>query len=429
MAQPVVSDSAAITPEVAPLVSPNTSKARQGRDHWLNTLIVITTILMFTLAVSVGVRLLTSIHHTLLLFSLGGLIAYALDPLVETVRKARLPSGKSRSRTGSVFVVFILMILIVFTGLAFIGKFTAKEVRMLIRDNSTYQAGIKPTATPSQKELAKHTYEARAQHEITEEDKWLYAHHIHLNLKRSIQHPPTGVKALSQKITNNALKVIASIGKFFVESVLVLLISLYMLIYSEEIRKRGNAHLPDWLTPYAEQWQDDVNAILGGFVRGQLLVALVMGVLGGMLCLIIGIKLWAIIGLFIVVASLIPVVGPYIGAIPALISAAITPTDGFMTPLIRVVVVIVFFVVINEFGSKILYPRLVGAALGLHEVLVFFVLFAGFEVSGLTGVLFAAPLTALCIATLPQLYRLWVGAPPISLVSPSNRQNTREESN
>ena len=121
------------------------------------------------------------------------------------------------------------------------------------------------------------------------------------------------------------------------------------------------------------------------------------------------------IGLFVVFAALIPVFGPYIGAIPAVLAASLSAPGGFLNPTERVILVIVLFLIINEGGSKILYPRLVGAALGLHEVLVLFVLFAGLEIGGIWGVLFAAPLTALVIVTLTQLYRLWEGAPPFSV--------------
>ena len=73
--------------------------------------------------------------------------------------------------------------------------------------------------------------------------------------------------------------------------------------------------------------------------------------------------------------------------------------------------VLTLFVVINEGGSKILYPKLVGKALGLHTVLVLFVLFAGLEIGGIVGVLFAAPVTALAIVAVVHLYRLWQELP------------------
>src|SRR5262249_46802665 len=119
-----------------------------------------------------------------------------------------------------------------------------------------------------------------------------------------------------------------------------------------------------------------------------------------------------------------PVVGPFIGAIPAVIAALVSPTAHF-NPIVRVAVLVVCFGVINEIGSKILYPRLVGAALGLPEVLVLFILLVGVVVGGLTGVLFAAPLTALAVVTLVQLYRLWQGLPPVS-VAQAAQQSGRQ---
>jgi predicted PurR-regulated permease PerM len=171
---------------------------------------------------------------------------------------------------------------------------------------------------------------------------------------------------------------------------------------------------PAALRPYVEQWQDDVSRILGGFVRGQLVLALIMGTAAGLSCLLLGLQLWLLIGIFVVLAALIPVVGPYLGAIPAVISAALSQ-HGHFSPTVRVVAVIVVFFIINEFGSKVLYPRLVGAALGLHEIIVLFALLAGFEVGHLPGVLFAAPLLALSIVTVTHLYRFWQGLPPLSL--------------
>ncbi len=390
-------------------------------NHWLRTLVVLATLLLMALAAAVVIRLLAFIHHTLLLFSLGGLLAYALSPLVEWLRRVGLPAGKLRRQTPAALAMFGMLGLAILLSLGLVGGFTVRELKTLSQDNVRYQAGMQPGASAQMQQLAKKTYQWRAGQKLAEWDAWLNRHNMHLNLRQNLKHPSGVVKRLSSQVTANVLLVLAGVGKTVVEGALVLLIALYFLIFCGDLRTRFNRGLPDKLRAYSEQWMDDVNAILGGFVRGQLLLALVLGVLSALLCLALGIKLWAILGLFVMASSLIPVVGPYVGGIPAVISALITPVHGFLTPTVRVIVVVIFFVVINEFGSKVLYPRLVGAALGLHEVLVLFVLFAGFEVSGLTGVLFAAPLTALCIATLPQLWRMWQGAPPVSLSTVSHK--------
>jgi predicted PurR-regulated permease PerM len=167
-------------------------------------------------------------------------------------------------------------------------------------------------------------------------------------------------------------------------------------------------------------WQRDANRILGGFVRGQFILAILIGTCAAISLLLIGVHLWLVIGLFVVVASLIPVFGPYIGAIPAVIAALVEKTH--FTPVAGAVIVVLLFVVLNEAGSKILYPRLVGHALNLHEVVVLFVLFAGLEINGIIGTLFAAPIAALTIVSVVHLYRFWQELPEESIADETERE-------
>jgi predicted PurR-regulated permease PerM len=121
----------------------------------------------------------------------------------------------------------------------------------------------------------------------------------------------------------------------------------------------------------------------------------------------------------------IPVVGAYLGAVPAVMLALLDPVH----PVAKVVWVIVLFAVVNEAGSKILYPRLVGSATGLHEVLVLFVLIAGAELGGIIGALLAVPVTALVGVVAVYAYRIWrqeqrpqIRLPASPVVEPSDER-------
>jgi predicted PurR-regulated permease PerM len=377
--------------------------ATLNMEHWTRLLIVVTTFLLLLLAVAVTVRLMSAIGHTLLIFSLGGLLAYALDPLVELIH--RKLSGR-RGRMYSVFSVFAGLAALLALSVFLFGHQLAKQVTLLGANHVEYEAQVRQ--------------------KLDDLDLWLADRGVHVNLQEGLSHPPPNVRTWGEAVARSAAHTFILAGKDIVEGLIVLLVALYFLIYSEEMREGANHALPEQFRLYVEQWQDDINRILGGFVRGQLLLALIIGALAAAGCFILGIKVWLLIGLFVVIAALIPVVGPFLGAIPAVIAAAITPA-GMLTPVVRVALVIVAFGIINEVGSKILYPRLVGAALGLHEVLVLFILFAGYEVSGLTGVLFAAPLTALSSVTLIQLYRFWQGLPPISVANMAKREGREKK--
>jgi predicted PurR-regulated permease PerM len=367
--------------------------------HWLSLLTVVSTVLMLMLFVGVSVRLLSYIGHTLLIFALGGLFAYAFGPIVEMARWK--PNGRKSPRWRGVLCVYAALFTILAAGGILLGRQLNHQIGFLGREHTQL--------------------EARGRERLARLDTWLVDRGMHANLTDMLNHPPAGVKTWGEAIAKNALGLVEGLSKSVVEGIIVLLIALYFLIYSTEMREGLNSKLPSRFRPYAEQWQSDVNRILGGFVRGQLVLAVVMGTLAAIICVLLGIRLWLLIGMFVVVASLIPVFGPYIGAVPAMIAAALTPEGHGLSPVVRVVAVLLLFIVINEIGSKILYPRLVGAALGLHEVLVLFVLFAGLEVGHIWGVLFAAPLTALTIVTLSQLYRFWQGLPPLSLSQSAER--------
>ena len=367
-------------------------------EKWTRLLVIVAATLLLITFVGVGIHVATYIHHTLLLFALGGLVAYALSPLVERLSRTRL------SRPLSVAAVFLALFALFGLGAWFLEGKLAAQVQDIQQNFPRYkQAALARAADLDQK---------------------LAARHVRFSLTDTIQHPPASVTALGERAGKDALPLVRRSVTDVAEAVIVLLIALYFLIFAPDMREKFNGMLPDDLGRRADLWETDVSRILGGFVSGQLIIALIMGAAAAIGCLVIGIGPWLIIGLFVVVASLIPVFGPYIGAVPAVLVALISPTH-IHSPVGAAIAVIVLFVAINEVGGKVLYPKLVGSALGLHEVLVLFVLFAGLEINGIVGTLFAAPVAALVIVTVVHLYRLWSDLPD-SLISNANRREAKE---
>jgi predicted PurR-regulated permease PerM len=369
---------------------------------WLRLLIVLGTVLGLISVAAVALRIGMTIHHTLLLFSLGGLLAYALDPLVELLRRPKL--GKKQipmSRTLAALLVFLGLFLCFGGGIWWLGGQAAGQVKILQRDAPQYRI--------RSLELARNF-----------DETVLKPRNIEFSVEQTIQKPPPDLNAYEERAGKEALPILAHTASAIGESAVVLFIALYLLIFSEEMKKKFNGMLSDRLRVYVVPWQRDANRILGGFVRGQFILAILIGTCAAISLLLIGVHLWLVIGLFVVVASLIPVFGPYIGAIPAVIAALVEKTH--FTPVAGAVIVVLLFVVLNEAGSKILYPRLVGHALNLHEVVVLFVLFAGLEINGIIGTLFAAPIAALTIVSVVHLYRFWQELPEESIADETERE-------
>ena len=366
-------------------------------EKWTRLLIIIATVLLMLTFLGVGIHIATYIHHTLLLFALGGLVAYALSPLVERLSRTRL------SRPLSVAAVFVCLLALFGLGAWFLEGKLVGQVQDIQQKFPEYKQQALDRAGALDQKLA--------------------ARHVHFSLTDAIQHPPAEFRTLGERAGKDALPLLRRSFTDVAEAVIVLLIALYFLIFAPDMREKFNGMLPTDLARRADLWETDVSRILGGFVSGQLIIALIMGAAAALGCLAIGIGPWLIIGLFVVVAALIPVFGPYIGAVPAVILALISHTH--FHPVVAAVIVLLWFVLINEVGGKVLYPKLVGAALGLHEVVVLFVLFAGLEINGIVGTLFAAPVAALAIVTMVHLYRLWSDLPD-DLISNANRREARQ---
>lgn len=386
------------------------SSERTPFVEWLRLLVTTTTVLVLIAFVAVCVRLCLAIHHTLLLFALGGLVAYALDPLVERLRHpihgSAADQSKGLTRKASVALVFIGLLLVVGLGLWWLGGQAVGQAKMLQQDWPQYHQRALDLAGNADRQLA--------------------ARHVRFSIQDTIQHPPAPVTAFATRAGRDALPILESGLKNAGESIIVLLIALYFLLFAADMKVKFNANLPAAVLTHVEPWQADVNRILGGFVRGQVILALITGASAAVGLLVIGVHLWLIIGLFVVVAALIPVFGPYIGALPAIVAALVGPTH-IHSPGVAAVVVLLLFIIINEAGSKVLYPKLVGQALGLHEVLVLFVLFAGLEIDGIVGTLFAAPVAALSIVTIIHLYRLWRRLPDGSLAVVARKEGSKAE--
>ena len=372
-----------------------------GFSKWQRLLVIVATLLLLTIFCGLVVYLGMAIHHTLLLFSLGALVAYALEPLVTLFCKPKFGKRKiGLGRTPAVLTTFVALGIAFIAGVWWLGGQAADQAKSLQRDAPMYrQRAID----------AGHQLDAR----------FLKPRGVEFSAEETLQNPPPEWKTYAEKAGQQALPFLAHTASMLAESTVVFLVALYFLIFGTDMKDRANSALPPLLLKYALTWEEDVNRILGGFVRGQFLIAIITGVLAALGLLAIGMHLWLLIGIFVIIASLIPVFGPYLAAVPAIIGALVGPTH--LSPMAGAIAVIVLFVVINEVAGKVLYPKFVGQALNLHEVLVFFALCAGLEIGGLAGTLFAAPALSLGIVTIVHLYRFWQELPEESLASSVSR--------
>ncbi|MCY0908154.1 MAG: AI-2E family transporter [Sulfobacillus thermotolerans] len=230
---------------------------------------------------------------------------------------------------------------------------------------------------------------------------WLMRFHqapMPLSVRRAIDE--TGVRwenklfGLSKTVLSTLFGVLPGLLSLIVSPIL----AFYLLKDMERIRARFWQVIPvKW---HAEVYVLglDIDRALNGFIRGQLLVALVVGVLSGLWVGILGIPLALLIGAIAGITDIIPYVGPIAGALPAVVLAL----DRSSWTAIYAVL---GFVAIHQLEGTVIGPKVMGDSVGLHPLVVIFAILAGGEIGGVAGLLLAVPATAVIKVVMAHLYR------------------------
>jgi len=151
-----------------------------------------------------------------------------------------------------------------------------------------------------------------------------------------------------------------------------------------------------------------LGAAIGGYFRGQLAVALVVGTMASIGMLIIGLDFWLIVGMVAGLFNMIPLIGPWVGAVPG-IAIAVTTGGGIEKAIAVAVVMAIVQQIDNHFISPIVMQR----AVKLHPAVVMLALLAGGTLGGLFGLLLAVPTTATLKIIVGHVWRRFVLEQPL----------------
>lgn len=140
----------------------------------------------------------------------------------------------------------------------------------------------------------------------------------------------------------------------------------------------------------------ELGKVWHAYLRGQILLGLVVGVMVYIAALILGLSNAPLLGVIAGFLEVIPNFGPFIALIPACISALISgsTTFPFLEGLPLALIVIVVWTLIQNIEAMFIVPRVMGNSLNLHPVVVIIAVIAGASVAGILGIILAAPLTA-----------------------------------
>ena len=200
---------------------------------------------------------------------------------------------------------------------------------------------------------------------------------------RTIRNPPQETNVERE----TAVNVLTGVGGAIVGFLAVLVIAFYYLMEKSLLRQLVLGEIGIGGRERVNRVWDNVERKVGDWLRGQLTLCLIIGVTATLGYGILGVQFWPLLGLWAGITEIIPIVGPWLGGVPAVIIAlTMSPNKALL--------VILFIVVLQLMENTVLVPRVMRGAVGLTPLTVFVAILAGTEFMGLAGALLAIPFAA-----------------------------------
>jgi predicted PurR-regulated permease PerM len=216
------------------------------------------------------------------------------------------------------------------------------------------------------------------------------------------------IQAAATAVARDLLPRLAEFFGTIVDLILVLILSVYLCSNGTRIADWLKNDLPGERTRIrAQLLVAVVNRVVGGYIRGVVTLALLIGVLVGVGLSVLGVPYAVLLGVLAFFMEFVPVLGVFIsGAASVLIAAA-----DFREP-VRPLIVLAYFVFVHIIEGDVVGPRIMGIAVGIHPATGLVALVAGTELFGIWGALFAAPLAGLLQSILIAAWIEWRGGEP-----------------
>jgi predicted PurR-regulated permease PerM len=210
-------------------------------------------------------------------------------------------------------------------------------------------------------------------------------------------------------LANDAIPLVRGIFDFVLDFIVVAILSIYLLLDGARIIRwlRGNLPLPQ----RTHSLLDILERVVGGYIRGQLTLSFLIGLLVGFGMAILRVPHPILLGELAFFMAFIPVLGTFITA-TACVLLALTPNQSWVISLthqswVLAIIVLVYFLAVHSFESHIVGPRIVGHSVGLHPIIAISAVIAGVELFGILGALFVAPVVGVIQAVIISFWREW----------------------
>jgi predicted PurR-regulated permease PerM len=314
------------------------------------------------LAALVFFVMLYLLGNVILPFIVGGAIAYFLDPVADRLERA----GMSRV-LATTLISLIALLVVVLLVLAVIPTLIS-QLSALVAAAPEISRQLQSFLIQQFPELSDSTS----------------------TMRQTLTQIGEAIGARGGELVNGIVNSALSLISVLVFIVVVPVVAFYLLLDWDKMVARVDSWLPRDHAPTVRRIALEIDAVLAGFVRGQVSVCLILGTFYSVALMLAGLQFGLVVGAIAGAITFIPYVGSLVGGALAIGLALFQ----FWGDWVSIGIVAAIFAFGQFFEGNILSPKLVGGSVGLHPVWLLFALSAFGAVFGFVGMLVAVPVAA-----------------------------------
>jgi predicted PurR-regulated permease PerM len=245
---------------------------------------------------------------------------------------------------------------------------------------------------------------------------FLDQHNIHYDLLSKAGDATHQLSNQSTNILDNAITIVSTTTQLLLDTILILIIAFYLLNDGPRLIRRGVQLIPGERRNQVTYFVQSLDRVMGGYVRGQLFLSTLAGVLGGGAAAVLGVPYPLLIGIMTFLLQTIPVIGPMIAVLPAVIISL------FFVSFTKTVILFVWFLVFQQVVTNVLGPKVMGSAVGIHPLEALLAVLVGYPLGGLLGAFLAVPVMGLLHIVIHEAYNYFALGKSISTAPASVEQ-------
>jgi predicted PurR-regulated permease PerM len=346
-------------------------EARAIRTKWVNWLVISATLLIWVILAGILFWVFGQISRALILFAIAALFAYALYPLVKLLQRI-LP------RPFAIAIVYLLVLTALMFLLYMVINTVIHQLTSLIQLVESYLNGSRDSEVQGIVDML-------GQFGITQQQ-----------LASSGQQ----LVAQLQGAARNVVPVVGNVFSLVFNTILVALLSIYLLFSGPRTVRWLHANAPVKQRGHVRSLIETISRVVGGYIRGNILLAIVISTLTGIGLALIGVPYPFLLATIAFVMEFIPVIGIYVTGFAILLLAL---SQGWLVVLLAVGLMLLLQLLENN----LLAPRILGGSIGLSPIVTILALIIGSDLFGIAGAFFAAPMAGLIQALVQVLWIQW----------------------